>query len=146
MNEFESRISAIDPAALHATRAELLQLNVGLRCNQACTHCHQSSSPLRTEVMTSAIVDAALQIARRLRPRVVDLTGGAPELHPRIRDIVTSLRDTGLTVQVRTNLTVLLEPSCADLPDLWARHEARLLASLASWDPLVVDRLCPKVC
>lgn len=140
MNEFESRISAVDPTALLATRVELLQLNLGLRCNLTCVHCHQSSSPERTEAMSGPIVEAALRTARRLRPALVDLTGGAPELHPDIRDIVASLRGMGLEVQVRTNLTVLLEPGCEDLPGLWAKHGVRLLASLASWDPRLVER------
>eukprot|EP00971_Amphidinium_carterae_P045910 903251-Amphidinium_carterae.1 len=30
-----------------------LQLNIGLYCNQACTHCHVESSPLRKEMMST---------------------------------------------------------------------------------------------
>jgi len=44
VNEFASRVTAVDPGALHATAIEVLQLNTGLRCNMRCTHCHQSSS------------------------------------------------------------------------------------------------------
>lgn len=140
MNEFESRVNAVDSTALLASRVEVLQLNIGLRCNLACTHCHQSSSPRRTEAMSDAVLDAALRTAGHLRPALVDLTGGAPELHPRIRDIAVSLRGMELEVQVRTNLTVLLEPGCEDLPELWARHGVRILASLASWDPGQAER------
>jgi len=78
---FERRIAAVDPSALRATSISVLELNVGLRCNMACTHCHQTSSPERTEAMSDDVFDAALAVARGLRPRLVDLTGGAPELH-----------------------------------------------------------------
>jgi len=140
MNEFESRVSAANPAALLTTRVDLLQLNVGLRCNLACVHCHQSSSPTRTEVMSDVVVEAALRLAQRLRPSLVDITGGAPELHPGIRELVPRLREMGLAVQVRTNLIVMQEPGHADLPGLWARHGVRLLASLASWDPALAEQ------
>lgn len=140
MNEFETKVHAVDPTALFATRVELLQLNVGLRCNMACKHCHQSSSPSRTEKMSDEIIDAALGLAERLQPALVDITGGAPELHPRIRDLALRLRKNGMAVQVRTNLTVLTEPSCEDLPELWAEHRVGLLASLPSWDPEQAER------
>lgn len=140
MNEFERRVHAVDPSALYATRVELLQLNVGLRCNLACSHCHQSSSPDRTEEMSDAVIDASLEAADRQRPALVDITGGAPELHPRIRHIASALRGMGLEVQVRTNLTVLLDPACEDLVELWARHGVRLLASLPSWESEQAER------
>jgi len=45
----------------------------------------------------------------------VDVTGGAPELHPHFREFIAALRDTGQSVQVRTNLIPLLEPSLAGM-------------------------------
>jgi radical SAM/Cys-rich protein len=135
MNEFERRVSEVDPRALHAAGIELLQLNVGLRCNEACAHCHHSSSPTRTEQMGDEVFAAALALARRLGPVLVDVTGGAPELHPRIRSFVAALRDAGLAVQLRTNLSALLEPCAEGLPELFARLGVRLLASFPSWEP-----------
>jgi radical SAM/Cys-rich protein len=140
MNEFESRIASVDRAALYARAIEVLQLNVGLRCNLRCTHCHQSSSPERTETMSDEVFGAALALARAFRPRLVDLTGGAPELHPRIREHVAALREASLEVQVRTNLTVLLEPGCEDLPARFARLGVRLLASLPAPSSELVER------
>jgi radical SAM/Cys-rich protein len=140
MNEFESRVAEVDRVALSATAIEVLQLNLGLRCNLCCTHCHQSSSPDRTETMSASVFAATLELAGNLRPRLVDLTGGAPELHPRIRDHVAALRGAGLEVQLRTNLTLLLDAGYRDLPDLWARQGVRLLASLPSSDPEVTTR------
>ena len=36
----------------------VLQINIGLYCNQACSHCHVESSPLRTEEQMTAEVAA----------------------------------------------------------------------------------------
>ncbi len=140
MNDFEARVAAVDPAALHATAIEVLQLNLGPRCNMRCEHCHQAGSPERSESMTEEVLAASLALARRLRPHLVDVTGGAPELHPRLRELVAALRDAGLEVQLRTNLTALLDPGCQDLPERWAGLGVRLLASLPSWDPEVTAR------
>lgn len=82
---------------------------------------------------------AVLDLAARARPSLVDLTGGAPELHPRIRWFVDALRDAGHEVQLRTNLVVLQEPDCLDLPSRWAERGVRLLASLPSLDPTETD-------
>ena len=55
---------------------EVLQLNVGLYCNQACSHCHVESSPKRTEVMSLEVAQRCIDILRK-SPSIksVDLTG-----------------------------------------------------------------------
>ena len=61
----------------------MLQLNVGLLCNQACTHCHVESSPRRTEAMDEALVQHILRVlAASPEVKTVDITGGAPEMTP----------------------------------------------------------------
>lgn len=130
MNEFESACAAVTGGPLAARGIELLQVNVGLWCNQACAHCHLVASPVRTETMGHVTMLEVLRIAAALRPRLVDVTGGAPELHPDLPWLVARLRAAGHAVQVRTNLTVLLEPGYADLPGFFAAHEVRLVASL----------------
>ena len=61
---------------------------------------------------------------------LVDLTGGAPELNPNFRRLCTALRAQGSDVQVRTNLTVLLEPGMEDLPRFFREEGVRLVASM----------------
>jgi radical SAM/Cys-rich protein len=61
---------------------------------------------------------------------LVDLTGGAPELNPHFRNFVLALRRGGHTVQVRTNLTVLLEPGMEDLPEFFRDQHIQLVASM----------------
>ena len=92
MESFQRRVAAVDPDALCATGLDLLQLNVGLRCNMSCGHCHQTSSPAREEQMGDGVFEAALGLARRLGVGLVDVTGGAPELHPAIRGYLEALR------------------------------------------------------
>ena len=55
---------------------EILQLNIGLYCNQACNHCHVESSPKRQEMMDRTTADQCLEVLKN-SPSVhtVDITG-----------------------------------------------------------------------
>jgi radical SAM/Cys-rich protein len=127
---FEERLAEADPLALRADSLDLLQVNIGLRCNTACSHCHQSCSPASTEMMDDATLAVVCRIAREVRPELVDITGGSPELHPGLRSLVACLRDSYIPVQVRTNLTALLDPEAEGLIDFFAERGVGLLASL----------------
>ncbi|MDY0339582.1 MAG: DUF3641 domain-containing protein [Coriobacteriia bacterium] len=127
---FERRIAAVLPEALYTRRLELLQVNLGRYCNSACTHCHQSCSPSCTEMMDEPTLAAVSRIAREIRPALVDITGGSPELHPGLPTLVSKLRSADLHVQMRTNLTALLEPEAEGVIDHLARTGVDLLASV----------------
>ncbi len=130
MSEFLRCVEDIDTAATHAVRIDTLMVNIGLRCNMACAHCHQSSSPGRTEAMSAEDIETVARIAADIRPRLVDITGGAPELHPGLRRLVGLLTEAGVPTQIRTNLTALLEPEAVGLIEFLARNRVRILASL----------------
>lgn len=130
MSAFVRTVQEADSSALRADRIDTLMLNVGLRCDQCCAHCHQSSSPQRTETMSRDIMDAAAAVADEVRPLLVDITGGAPELNPDIRYLLSLLRDADHSVRLRTNLTALLSPEAEGLMDLLARREVAVLASV----------------
>jgi len=130
MNAFDDRCVAAIGGPISALGIEVLQVNLGLRCNQSCAHCHLGASPLREETMPRATMNEAVRIAAETRPRLVDITGGAPELHPGLRWLVAALGASGAAVQVRTNLTALLEPASAELPAFFAAQGVRLVASL----------------
>ncbi len=93
-------------------RGELttLQVNLGYTCNQSCTHCHVNAGPHRSEQMERATVDQVLQVLRARGIQTLDLTGGAPEMNPHFRYLVTQARRMGVEVIDRCNLTILLEP------------------------------------
>jgi hypothetical protein len=79
-NDFEKQIDQITGGGLHSCQIDILQINLGLRCNQQCIHCHLEASPLRRETMEWPIMELALEAANHSHCRLVDLTGGAPEL------------------------------------------------------------------
>ena len=130
MNDFEKQTAEISGDGLHSLRIDILQANLGFRCNQQCTHCHLEASPNRKEAMGWSTMKLFLEAAKRIRCQLIDLTGGAPELNPNFRRFVTTLRREGHPVQVRTNLTVLLEPGMEDMPQFLREHQIRLVASM----------------
>jgi radical SAM/Cys-rich protein len=130
MNDFERRIADISGGGLYANDIDIIQVNLGLRCNQECTHCHLNSSPRRTEMMKWSTMELILDAAKKVKCQLVDLTGGSPELHPDFRRFVETMRVENLPVQVRTNLTVLLEPDMEDMPQFFRDQEVQLVASM----------------
>ena len=70
---------------------ETLQINIGYKCNQACKHCHVNSSPLRTEKMSNEIISLIPKIIEKYNIKTLDITGGAPELHPEFKNLINSL-------------------------------------------------------
>ena len=58
---------------------DTLQVNITLKCNQACLHCHVNASPKRTEQMDKVTIDKCLEILKE-NPQIknLDITGGAP--------------------------------------------------------------------
>jgi radical SAM/Cys-rich protein len=130
MNNFEKQIAEVGSEGLHSLKVKTLQVNLGRQCNQKCNHCHLEASPQRKETMEWPTMELILEAARSLRCQLVDLTGGAPELNPSFRRFIAALRQEGLSVQVRTNLTVLLEPGMNTLPEFLRDHRVQLVASM----------------
>ena len=130
MNHFEEKIAPVTGSGLYSQNIEILQINVGLRCNQACAHCHVNASPQRSEVMEWPTMERVLETARNVKPLSIDITGGAPELNPNFTRFVEALRKPGFTVQVRTNLTAMLETGLEKIPEFLKAHQVHLVASL----------------
>lgn len=126
MNVFEE----LAGGAIRADGLEVLQVNVGLRCNLSCTHCHLEAGPAREELMDQATLDKAAGVAEAVRPGLVDVTGGSPELNPGLPDFLARLRRAGLAVQVRSNLAILTEPGFERFYELYRSLEVDLVASL----------------
>ncbi len=130
MNNFEKQIVEVGSKGLHSLRVKTLQVNLGLQCNQQCSHCHLEASPQRKERMEWTTMELVLEAARSLRCQLVELTGGAPELNPSFQRFIAALRQEDLPVQVRTNLTVLLDPGMESLPKFLRDHQVQLVASM----------------
>ena len=112
----------------HALKS--IQVNLGLQCNLACQHCHVGASPHRQERMTWPTMEQVLTLVAQSDCQFVDLTGGAPELNPHFRRLISTLRERDISVQVRTNLTVLLEPKLAGISEFLRAHHVQLVASM----------------
>ncbi|HEX5802856.1 MAG TPA: arsenosugar biosynthesis radical SAM (seleno)protein ArsS [Azospira sp.] len=107
-----------------------VQANLGYRCNQSCLHCHVAAGPKRTEEMAWETMATLLDFCRRQRVSTLDLTGGAPEMNPHFRRLVSAARALGMRVIDRCNLTILGEPGYAWLADFLAGHDVEIAASL----------------
>ncbi|MBL8398955.1 MAG: arsenosugar biosynthesis radical SAM protein ArsS [Candidatus Accumulibacter sp.] len=120
---------------------ETLQVNLGYRCNQSCVHCHVNAGPHRSEEMSAEMVDAVLAfIDASPTTRVLDLTGGAPELNPQFRRLVIAGRARGMRLIDRCNLTILSEPGQDDLAEFLAENRVEIVASLPCYLAENVDR------
>ena len=127
--------------ALTRRRLTTLQVNIGKRCNQACRHCHVEASPLRTEAMSFRTIQRLLDLlADAPHVRTVDITGGAPELHPDFRHFVREIRGMGREVIDRCNLTVLFENGQQDTAEFLAEHGVQIVASLPCYSQGNVDK------
>jgi radical SAM/Cys-rich protein len=119
---------------LEAHAIEVLQVNVGKLCNQTCAHCHVDAGPDRREVMSRETAEQVIALLRR-HPEIptLDLTGGAPELNPQFRFLVTEARALGRHVMDRCNLSVLLLPSQRGLVGFLKGQRVEVVASLPSF-------------
>lgn len=116
--------------AISRARLEILQVNLGYKCNQTCLHCHVNAGPNRTEMMDRRTVEQVIEVLERRAIRTLDLTGGAPELNPHFRYLVSEARRLGVRVMDRCNLTVLLEPGQESLAEFLAVQRVEVVASL----------------
>ncbi|HRH81602.1 MAG TPA: arsenosugar biosynthesis radical SAM protein ArsS [Thiobacillaceae bacterium] len=121
---------ATDFPALRRARPTTLQVNLGYRCNQSCLHCHVNAGPKRTERLDDAQVELVPRVLAARGLATLDLTGGAPELHPRFRRLVAAARALGVRVIDRCNLTILSEPGQEGLADFLAAQGVEVVASL----------------
>ncbi len=125
---------------LHATGIEILQINVGKKCNQTCHHCHVDAGPDRTEMMPDEVVEACLGVLERTEISTLDITGGAPEIHRRFDEIVVRARELGRKVIDRCNLTITQLPNYRYLPAFLAEHGVEVVASLPYFKEGQTDR------
>jgi len=118
----------------------VLQVNLGYLCNLSCMHCHVNAGPKRTELMDKDTVDLVLAFIEKEAIKILDLTGGAPEMNPHFRELVTEARRLGVKVIDRCNLTILEEPGYEDLAGFLAAQQVEITASLPCYLEDNVDR------
>ena len=126
--------------AIYRQGLTTLQINLGYKCNQSCVHCHVNAGPNRTEMMDEVTMDLVLEVVKARGIQTLDLTGGAPELHPSFRRLVQEARTLGVQVIDRCNLTILLEPGHEDLAAFLAEQGVDVVASLPCYSLDNVDK------
>lgn len=108
-----------------------LQLNIGKKCNQSCTHCHVNAGPGRTEEMTKETIDriiGLLKLSKNIKS--VDITGGAPELNKNFPYLIEELHKLNINIIDRCNLSVLFEKGQENTISLLANYKVNIIASL----------------
>lgn len=129
-----------DFPAISRNKLEILQVNLGYLCNLSCTHCHVNAGPKRTELMDKATMDEILTFIDSHAIHTLDLTGGAPEMNPHFRYLVTQALNRGLKVIDRCNLVILMEPGFEWLASFLAKNRLEIVASLPCYLKDNVDK------
>jgi radical SAM/Cys-rich protein len=126
--------------AIARAHLDILQVNLGYKCNQSCLHCHVNAGPNRTEMMDAETLGLIAQVLVARKIGTLDLTGGAPELHDGFRDTVRAARSLGVRVIDRCNLTILFEPGQEDLAEFLAEQRVEVVASMPCYSAANVDK------
>ena len=119
---------------------EILQVNLGYLCNLSCVHCHVNAGPKRTELMSLETLEQVLALAEAAGIHTLDLTGGAPEMHPHFRYLVTTARSKGINIIDRCNLTILEDKHYAGMAEFLAVQQVEITASLPCYLEENVDK------
>lgn len=131
------KINELD--TIHAVEISTLQVNLGTVCNQSCSHCHLEAGPDRTEIMSSEGIDLILGILERIPFQTLDITGGAPEMHPDFCKLVIGARSLVPRIIDRCNLTVLMLPGQESTAEFLQKHHVEIIASLPCYTSENVD-------
>lgn len=124
---------------LYTSSMDTMQLNIGKICNLACKHCHVEAGPHRKEYMKKEIMDDCLYVFKKHNFKVMDITGGAPEMMPNFEYLVEESGKIAKEVIVRTNLTILLDEKYSHLIDFYAKNRVTIFCSLPFYTKEITD-------
>ena len=115
---------------LRAEDIQILQLNVGRRCNLMCKHCHVEAGPHRREMMTRPVLEKCLEILAGHPIGTIDVTGGAPEMNPHLPWFLEQVSRLGRRLLVRSNLAILAQDAYRHFLDIYADLKVEVVTSL----------------
>jgi radical SAM/Cys-rich protein len=130
ITDFKEALANTNPRLLWFDELRTLQVNLGNRCNQSCTHCHVQASPAGKKIMSKGVMKKNINFLRNHPGLCVDITGGCPELNPDFRFFIENVCRHACPLMVRTNLTVFFEPGLDWFPRWYSKHNVVLIASL----------------
>jgi radical SAM/Cys-rich protein len=140
MHDTRPLLANHDFPAIFRKQLEILQINLGYLCNLSCVHCHVNAGPKRTELMSLETLVQVFHFAESANIHTIDLTGGAPEMHPHFRYLVRAAHSKGIKVIDRCNLTILEDPRYKDMAEFLAEYQVEIVASLPCYLEENVDK------
>lgn len=120
---------------------DVLQMNIGRKCNLICKHCHVNAGPVRTEEMSREVMDACLTFAKEQKIATIDITGGAPEMNPNLEYLIEESCKICNHVIVRTNLVILLDEAYKYLIEVYAKNKVEIVCSLPYYRAAEMDKV-----
>jgi radical SAM/Cys-rich protein len=75
-----------------------------------------------------------------IRPEMIDITGGAPEMNKNLSYFIKELSEHNIKTAIRTNLTILDDPEYNHFIDLYRRNRVKIIASLPSLNSAETDK------
>ena len=139
---FKEKLKEVNIPDIKKGQLKILQLNIGYMCNQTCSHCHVDAGPNRKEMMSMKVLKRCLSLMSENKIETVDITGGAPEMHPNFRWFVKSIREKTRVdeIIVRSNLTIILaNKKFFDLPNFFADNRIHIISSLPFYNKEKTD-------
>ena len=130
---FAEKLEQTGLKPLCAAAIDILQLNITRRCNMSCKHCHVNAGPGRSEMMLEDVMKKCLDIARQYDVSTIDITGGAPEMHPLLEWFLNEAAQMKKRVILRSNLVILLEEAYRPFIELYARLGIEVVGSLPDY-------------
>lgn len=127
---FAGKIREIQKFPLTAKGIDILQINLGRRCNLSCRHCHVTAGPNRTEIMTRPVLTKCLEVLRSFPISTIDITGGSPEMNPHLEWFIREAALLKRRLIVRSNLTLLLDAPYRHLMDVFVHNKVEIVTSL----------------
>jgi radical SAM/Cys-rich protein len=140
MHDTLPRLQQTDFPAITRHTLQIVQVNLGYLCNLSCSHCHVNAGPKRTELMDKATIDLVLDFVCKHNIHTLDLTGGAPEMNPHFKYLITKARALDVNVIDRCNLVILQEPGYEDIAEFLAVNNVEIIASLPCYLEDNVDK------
>ena len=139
---FKDKLKEVNIPDIKKGQLKILQLNIGYMCNQTCSHCHVDAGPSRKEMMSIEVLNRCLNLMIENKIETVDITGGAPEMHPNFSWFVRSIREKTKVdeIIVRSNLTIILaNKKFFDLPNFFADNRIHIISSLPFYNKEKTD-------
>jgi arsenite methyltransferase len=137
--DFSEKIISVSPELLYFENLEILQVNLGNLCNQSCKHCHVNAGPDGKNIMDRQTIDKVVRFIKNYPDITLDITGGAPEIHPDFVYLIEKIEEHKGKKIVRTNLTIITEDTMDWLPEFYRDHNIVITASLPCYSRENVD-------